>query len=353
MDNASATSESLTKPRCGQCGRLIGQEVFICRERATDRCPCWASDLVPIKERLAGACFAFVSLLILASWIGKGLKFRGCGFFLLIVPLAFIGIGLYLALHTRVMVYDRRSGVKWKRESLLGIPLAHTLVSAKEPVLDDLILSQPLTLPPSVLGLPDTTVSLNRVKMEQAVVIFRATLIGLVAQGVIQAHRYQVHVARWGGAFKRREDILVFSVRAGRGRSDVDSVLERDVIAALARLTEEETAEWPDGVPIYELARSVYQRDVESPPSWLIRLVARDATAHGWGRFKGIGLVERFELDAACAKQFVAEWSIVSGLLLRLVREQPDLSGMLNVEIERAIKSRKKPRVKVSGGISG
>jgi hypothetical protein len=347
----SVSSKSLTKPYCERCGRPIDQGVLACPEQASGQCPYVIQSLVPIKERLGGAFFTLVSVIILTMWVIKGLRPRGCELVQLLAGIAFIGVGVYATLRRRILVYDPHSKVKWKQETLLGIPLKRTLFADTEPVLDDLAFSQPLTLPPSVLALPDTPEHWRRVKMEQAVVIFRAALIGLVAHNAIRARRYHVYTVRWNGTLKRKEDTCLFSANRGQDRSSINGALETKIISELTqRMESEEDFEWPDGVPVYDLVRSIYQKDVSSPPSWLIELVTKDAATHRWARFRGIRPLKRLEPDPSCTDQFSAEWAAVSALLLRLIKEQPDLSRILNHQIERAIKSRRKPWIQASAG---
>jgi hypothetical protein len=351
MAKSSVSSEPLTKPCCEQCGRPIDQGVLTCPEQASGQCPYVIQSLVSIKERLFGALFTLLSVIIMATWWSKGVRLRGCELYGLLVGIAFIGVGLYMALHKRMLVYNRRSKVKWKQETLLGIPLERTLFADAEPVLEDLAFSQPLTLPPSALALPDTPGHTRGVRMEQAVVIFRAALIGLAAHNAIRAHRYHVYAVRRNGNLKRKNDVCLLSVNRGHDRSSINGALETKIIFELTqRMESEEDLEWPDGIPVYDLVRSIYQKDVSSPPSWLIELVAKDAATHGWARFRGTGLLRHVEPDPCSADQFSAEWAAVSALLLRLIKEQPDLSRILNHQIERAIKSRRKPWIQASAG---
>jgi len=307
--------------------------------------------LVSIKERLFGALFSLVSVSIMATWWSKGVRLRGCALYGLLVGIVFIGVGLYMVLHKRILVYNPNSKAKWRQETLLGIPLERTLFTDAESVLDDLAFAQPLTLPPSVLALCDTPGQSRVVKMDQAVVIFRAALIGLAAHNAIRVYRYHVYGVRWNGILERKDDTCLLSVNRGQDRSSINGALETKIISELTqRMASEEDLEWPDGIPVYELVRSIYQKDVSSPPSWLIELVVRDATRHGWVRSKGIGPLKRLEPERSCADPFSMEWAAVSALLLRLIKEQPDLSRTLNQQIERAIKSRRKPWIQASAG---
>lgn len=325
---------------CEKCRQVFGQEMLSCPERPLGRCPYVKQNLV--REHLAfGWFFLLFSIIFLVIWInqqGPVLLLKIIG---VLIGLVFFSIGLYIAFHTRVQLYNPNSKTRWIRKTLLGFELEQNLITYAEPVPTELVLSQPLTLPPSVTKLGVATV-LKTVDMQQVVSIFRGALVGLLAQELISIDQYRKYVTGWDKEVKRVKKEYHFTTTKNADLSSIDGVLEREIINVLTSWTEsKEAAEWPDGAPIYEIIRAIYGSDVASPAYWVVNLVAEDAVTQGWGQFKGWPR-KRFEVEANHTNLFQSERNVVKNLTSQLAQHQPDLSRALEIDIKRAIESRER-----------
>jgi len=154
----------------------------------------------------------------------------------------------------------------------------------------DLAFPEPLDIPPSVTRLYETETEPRERTLSRAAGVFRAALVGLLAQGAVRIHRCHKYVARGRGAFKRDQDLYLFTSREEFDLHSIGGALERGMLLVLtswATTKEAEALEWPDAPPIHELIRAVHSADVDSPEQWVIDKVARDAVARGWGLRRG------------------------------------------------------------------
>jgi hypothetical protein len=233
----------------------------------------------------------------------------------------------------------------WKRQALPGITLESTLIRAGKPLQLDLSVSEPLLFPPSVTKLSELVADLKKWTLTQAIDLIRTALVGLVARGVVQIYPSQVFVARGWGEFKRGQDLYVFTATAAADSASIAGALERRLLLVLrswAARMGDEALEWPAGLPVFELIRAVYEKDVSAPEHWVFDLVAQDAAARGWGRLAG-GPGQHFEPDPAHEARLRSERDIVNGLCSRFARQQPVLSRILTDQIHSAVVSRYPP----------
>jgi hypothetical protein len=244
----------------------------------------------------------------------------------------------------KVQLYNSNSGVRLQRTTLWGLELRYKWVTSGKPLPIDLELSQPLAYPPSITVLPTELY----ISMEQAVAILRTALIGLLAKGHIQVYHFQSHEFKRWIVLPSVQDVYLIVATREFDQARLKGKLEREIRRVLANWSKrKEAKEWPDGPPIYDLVRAIYQSDKKSPQGWLAQLVAKDATAQGWGQIiKGI-LRKRFELDAAHANQLQQEEEIMKALSKRLAQSHPNFSLALDKQVERGIKSREERDVDV------
>jgi hypothetical protein len=227
--------------------------------------------------------------------------------------------------------------------TFLGIELKRTVTSGAKPVHFDPVLSQPLAFPPSVTQLPEKKpIGMGPKKaMRQAVAVFRAAVIGLLSQGLIQACRYETYVAGWRAEFKHVESTYMFSASENIDLNSVCGNVEGKIITVLTSWPKgKEALEGPDGAPIYELIRAIYGQDKDYPRRWAIDLATDDVVAQGWGQHT-VWSRKRFELDAHDANRLRSDRAIVNELSSQLAQYQPDFSRALDDQIEKAIRSRK------------
>jgi hypothetical protein len=264
-----------------------------------------------------------------------------CVTLLLLVP------GLYWALGRRVTLLHQESSAMWQRTSLLGMPIEQTVVTDVEPLSLLLDLSWSPRFPASVAALsiadpPSYRKRARRRRYPQAVYLFQATLLSLLARRAIAIQRATAHRS-WLGLWHRHVDEHLFVPGHSMRRQTVVGAVEQRIVDVLAnRSIQTHAGRWPGGATTFELIRAVYGADWHSAGAWPLNLAWSDAAGRGIGhltnRLGGLEALYGFTLDDSPG--IVQEGEIVRGWLDELAYTRPDLMDRLDAEIERAIRSR-------------
>lgn len=323
---------------CERCGRAVGQEILTCPDRPQGHCPYLKKNLVPLGSRLVYVGFLLVGLVgILSSLWTKEQHILEALF-----DLVFVGMGFFGTFHTSTLLYNPISKLIWKRKALLGITLERTLIANCRPFRLDFSFSQSLLFPPSVTKLSEIATDQKWTWTGAANHLLMTTLVSSLARGLIQIHQYEKYVARGWGELKRSQVLYLFTAAEGADSASIEGALERKIMWILSSWTTrkgEEAMVWPDGPPVYELIRAVYDKDVSSPEHWVFDLVAQGAVARGWGRLEGWPR-KRYKPSAAHEERLRSERAIINELCSRFAQQQPDLSQTLAVQINEAVGSR-------------
>jgi hypothetical protein len=252
-------------------------------------------------------------------------------------------LGLYcgplLALYRRVEISHLNTGLKWQQSSLLGYVRKRVLTTNPERLPVDLALSRPLACPPSVTQFPEMSAVWSRTATKDAIPVIRAALLGLLAQEMIQVYRCQEYVAWWRQGFEQARNIHMLAPTEKALVTSVDGALESKMMDVLQSWARTEKLLSTDKSTVYQLARSVYERDVSDPDRWMTDLVAKDAVARGWARSVVAGK-KRLEVEAIDPERLRSEKNAVGELSFQLDELHPDFSRELNKQIADAIRSR-------------
>lgn len=250
---------------------------------------------------------------------------------------------MFIARGDQTRLHNAKTGAAWQRYSLFGVELYRQIVTGVEPVPLDLELPQPLGCPPSVVArlAGSSDGGKGSTQRNRAVAIFEAALAGLLAQGRIAVRRATTYTA-WLGRppkpVRGGEYLLVLG--KGEAAATALGVLEQRILKALREWPRHPKAEmWPQGAPINEAVREVYDSDQGFPEAWLISLVEDDAVARGLGAKEGRRKA-RFEPDPARAAALSEEARTVRAWSDRLAQSWPDFFRAMEAKIQQGIRSR-------------
>jgi hypothetical protein len=341
--------------RCERCGEVVDAQRIRCPHMATGGCP-YELRRAAVRPRAGWVLVAFG---VLFAWpcfvLGRAvLTFRPqelrwfeywlslflfglvlCVTLLLLVP------GLYWALGRRTTLTHRQRGATWRRTTLLGIPVAQTVVPAAERLSLLLDLSWSPRFPASVASLsvldpPSYRKGPGRRRYSQAVYLFQATVMSLLARRAIVIQRVTTYRS-WLGLWHTHADEYLFVPGDSMRRTTVVGAVEQRILDALTTGTGRF-----GGMTIYALVRAVYGTNRHSAGTWSLNLAWGDAAGRGIGHLTNRlgGLVAQYGFSLDDSSGIVQEGEIVRGWLDELARSHPDLMDRLDVEIERAIRSR-------------
>ena len=331
--------ESIT-PKCETCGRT-GSAIFQCPNHRLGNCE------YVVQRKTRSSHWGIIVLgVFLGFWTAGLIGSLTHSRWPWLLPLAGLLIALgYWATSWEVVLHNARLHTTLKRRTVAGVQLSltHNLSGVFMPI--HLELSKPFTYPLSISALATLPDGLNPDKKQpgwrESVAIFRAAIIELLANQVIEVHHSQSHV------FKKQQhsssvlDNHIIVAAHNMPGTQSRGVLEGRILAAAADWSAQPgSQEWPEAPPIYDLVRKVYKADQSSPSMWLARIVANDAVARGLAQIKGPFWKKRIEWDEAHLRGLRQEQQSAEALSQRLAQMYPEFSARLDEQIEKAIKSR-------------
>jgi hypothetical protein len=330
---------------CEFCGRPLGEERLDCPERPRGFCPFEKESLSSgPAPNLALILIGIVTLLVVIWRLGSGF---GPGVLLgALVGLAFIGIGLYVRIPGEMQLYNPESGLKWNRRSILGIPLNPTILMGGRMLPMDLQPLRPLHFPASVIKLPETGGKLGTPEIEPAVAVFRAAVVGLLTQGLVDIYRPEAFSLRQHEWLRLEQHIYVARIADGVEPTVAHGALEQAILKVLSAWSEQkESRKWPQGVRIYQLAMAVFLRNYSHSEKRLISLVLDDSLELLFGQHAELPVgqpTERTESRTATLAAIRSEREVVDDLLDQLKQRHSEFYETLGREARRGIRSRAK-----------
>lgn len=321
---------------CGQCGREVSA-IAGCPERPEANCPFVVRRNNPIL------IFFLISVLLALATLPA--LDKGDDYWVLWLPVACSPIAFGLCAISRVIqLYDTQSHTQLRCVTLAGIELSRRWTTSGRLLPIHFELSQPLTYPLSITALAAVPNSLKANRTE-AVSLFRAALVELLANECIEVYLHQSHAfSRWGHTHSAVDHYIVVAAQKTQ-RAETTGVLERGIMRALhdwsVKPESPEWPEWPEGPPIYDLVRAVYEGDRSDPEQRLAKLVADDAVARHLGRIEGSLFWKTIEIewDTGHIAGLQQGQRVLQSVSQQIDQMYPEFSRKLDLEISRAISS--------------
>ena len=319
----------LTNPRCERCG-CEASKIFGCQERSTGLCPFieqWKRRKnVGLK---IGGCLTYILISVLFS---SG--YRWWAF----TPLVLFG--LWWALTQEVQLYNERTQTRLQRTTFAGIELNYKWTPKGKLLPIYFNRGKTAVYPLSISALPVESTRYEA-SIELAVAVFRAALIGLLADNYIEVHQFETSIfGRWRKSPLLVNDYIIIGIKDIPPPGDIGA-LERQIMQTMGGWRiKSGSKDWQNGLPIYDLVHNLYYRDQSDPEGWLIERATDDAEGRGLAQFgKGFHRKE-INWDAACIAQLGQEHRATQLLSQQLAEAFPKFSLALNEQISKGIKSR-------------
>lgn len=298
---------------CSKCGKPVGPELFRCEERFRSGCPFDLKAFRPAKGSSGCVLGMGLAVLALGAWLvllmARGLvadhplavAVQGLfTVFVLLLGLLLLLGGLWGPLGRIRLAADPKGGTAYREGRLFGIPVERVISAARPPVA---VPDGRRALPASLAWLPpDDPAELSRT-VEQAVQAARVrdpqarsrfetkahglpdqatqlvatVLLALAAKGRIRLRRVEQE-STWP---LRRRTVRAGTIRVtDSGRPpDIDGILERRLLAALARVPAE--AAEPFGPTVREVVEALFPSLAGNPGRELALDARREARARG------------------------------------------------------------------------
>jgi hypothetical protein len=317
----------LTNPRCERCG-CEASKIPGCQGRSTGICP-----FVEQWKRRNGWLVwigGFLALFLLPVF-----NSNGYWSFILWVILSLGGL-----LTQEVQLYNERTQTRLQRTALAGIELSYKWTPKGKLLPIQFDWSKTAVYPFSISALPVQSTR-YRASMELAVAVFRAALIGLLADNFIEVHLYQTMIFRkWQPSPEPINEYIITAKKENPLPADAGS-LERQIIKAFEKgQIKSGRKEWQEGLPIHELVHNIYDSDVSNSPGWLIKCATIDAEGRGMAKFRKGFYWTSIDWDTTCAAQLQQEHRATQALSQQLAEGFSEFSILLDNQVRRGIESR-------------
>ncbi|NDJ77485.1 MAG: hypothetical protein GYB65_14630 [Chloroflexi bacterium] len=318
-------SEELTL-RCERCGRT-GPDLLDCDQREAGLCPYRREDVG--GGRIVRLVLALVLLALAAVFVAWGLMGGGALALLLGGVVGLVGLfalGLAVTSRSSPAVFHPDTAALWGEARTIRGPVTVTVLP---PLPIDLTLRTrgAFTHPPSLAPL-----SREAPAREQAVAVFMAAMVGLLASGRLVPRRARQHMT--GASSGMLEEPVDYVLAVGQD-GPVEGVLDARIMDAVRdwqthRLDEARTLKMVSmglyvspqhGMAVTEIVGAILGPGKSDPFAWVMNLVRKDAKARG--------------LSPA---DLGADYATLRDLFAQLQAAQPDLARSLHSRLEPTIK---------------
>ncbi len=289
--------DRVTTLTCQKCGREGMQAILACPERAQGRCPfrherdkvlpllgwvVFGTGMIQLGIGVGGA----LGLLIAnRTW---GLACCGlCGIPSLAMAAAFIGLGLVMALGSRVRLRNEESGELGHQITFGGRVLYQMITEPAAELPSGLRMAEPLQYPASVTAIllhpparsPRSLIYWSRYAVE----LILTSMVSLLAGGQIVMTQAVMH--RWvlGMRWGREPKVGWFLVPGPHVEAGEEvGALERRIVRAVREWPKQRAARtWPQGIPSHRVATALVEHVRWNPGRWVYQVVERDAKGRG------------------------------------------------------------------------
>lgn len=329
------------KAKCRQCGRAGAGDILNCVRHSNRECLYEKQVITSAQARLISAGLALFGIFWTVGWIRQQGSDPSVMFGL--IGVLMIGYGLYAFLGTDTRLYDREGRELVIVNTLFGVLIKQAWRSGGKLLAMEFNLSRPLPLPASVSQLQETS-GWRGASTKEAMRLFRAALLSLWAEGLLQVHVVIEGSQSWSRAqVPKHKSIYILSLTKQGALGVPRGAMEQMILSELGNWdTRLDAMVWPDGPSIYELIRAVYGMDMRNPARWAVSTVIEDATVRGLGSGK-LGLLQKgFAFYPHRMEEIRESAKEIDGLLSQLALSHPGFRGVIGREIERGINSRKK-----------
>ena len=355
--SGAATEQAIASTiRCDRCGRVAGPDMVACPHRPAGGCPFTlrqgklsgtshhAAAIAGSLLLAFGAVFLIFPGLLIRG--GVGVMISWFGLFMtpfLAAGLGLTSLGLFLVLGRETVLYHPESRALWQRDTLFGVEIYRRVVRGVGALRIDRAPEAPPACPPSLgaLAEPAAVADWGGPLAERAAGILEAALLGLLARGRVEVRRARSYRGWFGRPLKPIEGGAYLLVPGeGGGGAPAEGAIEGRLLRAIADWpTQLQSEPWPQGIPIYDAVRAVYEQDRHLAGMWLVELAEDHAVAQGLATKEG-GRRKPFVLNPACAAKLeeAARWTRAQRE--RLAGAHPDLLRSIAAEVQRGGKSR-------------
>lgn len=329
---------------CQQCGRGFGGEMVSCSDRARGGCP-FACEHPSWTVRIILAGLAVLGVYFIVGVIRGAYSDPEVPF---LIGAFLVFYGLVGTLVSKVVLSDAKGRVRWERNSLLWIKYRESL-TVRVPVSDvrcPAPSSAHLTLPGSQIAVfryrkENVRLTQRRgAKRRSAIALFQAAFADLLCRELIQVQRYTQYRSTAGNVSEEKKRLDLFSPGPRRAAEDElpeSAWLEKSLLRAVNAVDAKVS---PDGAPMYDLVRDVFEKDRDDPYGWPIEMAEKELVRSGLAQ--RTGLPRRLTLAPDLLLQLESEQGRLDDLKRWFHADGGVEETSFLPEVERAIDSRQR-----------
>lgn len=332
-----------------------------------NRCGRSPLDIPGCPDKSAGCPFIVLSRKFPPSWFALALVL----FFIVSVVLGMplqqpwlIALGLVgfvpVLFARETVLFNPLTHTKLRRRTVFGIMLSSEWTGREQSFPIHLAPTPPLPLPASTLMLaewlylrpPNTIDEPRNVQSEQslrtplrlntaqAVLLFRAAVLGLLRDELLRVYQVPVRSYAFGGGQPIVTHAYLLASTGHAGFPLRDGALKQKIMFVLDNWqSRSESREWPTGPSVSVLVREVYGSPVANPENWLGEIAAEDlartGACHIDSRFFGKDIIwNPHRID-----EFKPSFRTLDALSAELEQKYPDFSSTLDRQIEKGIRA--------------